>query len=574
MLLIAEPHHCGCSQKVVDHQTSFQQTSSHLFNESRAFLLSPKCSDALISVFDLIQPQYSRNPNFSSYPDASTLRTLALLPTTLNPTAPMPPKRHRPPAPGPEPARQPSPAPDHNQSAEDDEQEDDNGAAEHSPPPFYNTTFSAHRVSPLYLGSEPLTANRLQLLAQRLRDRIVGDVVRGVEVGLGPDGDDSIIGRAGALENVDIHWAAVADVLDISSEDIRSVRETGEGEDGEVTDREDAVAAHWRQVAAQLPGHKALHISLRFEMASCTALMLPPLSPDSDGEANAGAKARFFVPDGRGTDDMDWEQTINPAHFLALPLLLLRMPVPLKAMVGDFLATTFDCRVSPMRLGTRSLVRSWEAWIRSAGLPPRGPLAKDAVLSLGFYLEPPTPAAATGRPSEQDNATADQDDELQPPGLRSIDIIIPAAELQKFVAAGKQTAKTQSKQVGSSAGWGWEKDLKQRRLLAGRLGEEGWEWRLPTGPGQAGSGSLQPFTEVLACYLKEHLGLNLFHPGVRVTKIACGGFAMSEMRLKMFAPADDGATQGSGSSLLGQRGAVLELLGGLVEKAQSQALTG
>ncbi|KAK3903492.1 kinetochore complex Sim4 subunit Fta1-domain-containing protein [Staphylotrichum tortipilum] len=486
----------------------------------------------------------------------------------------MPPKRRRPPAPEPESPRQASPAPEHDQFAAEDEEDDDaNGVTGQSRPPFYNTTFSAHRISPLYLGSEPLTANRLQILAQRLRDKLVGDVVRGVEVRPVADSDDTILGRAGALEKVEIHWAAVPDVLDISAEDIQSVRESGEGEEGEEAGQEQGVATHWRRVAAQLPTQKALHISLRFELASCTALMLPPLNPDEKdgaGAADAAARTRFSVAGGRSTDDMDWEQTVNPAHFLSLPLLLLRMPVPLKAMVGDFLATTFDCRVSPIRLGTRSLVRSWEAWIRSAGLPPRGPLAKDAVLSLGFYLAPPP----VNQPSEQDNAIADQEEELQPPGLRSIDVIIPAAELQKFVSAGKRVTKTQSKQTNPTAGWGWESDLKQRRLLAGRrLGEEGWEWRLSVGQDQATSSS-QPFTEALACYLKEHLGLNLFHPGVRVTKIACGGFAMSEMRLKMFAPADAGATQGSGSSLLGQRGAVLELLGGLVEKAQSQALVG
>ena len=403
----------------------------------------------------------------------------------------------------------------------------------------------------------------------------MGDIVRGVEVGAGADSDDTILGRAGALEKVEIQWAAVADVVDISREDIQSVVEAGE--DGEQADEGEGGASHWRRVAAQLPGLKALHISLQFEMASCTALMLPPLKPgekDGNGGTDAAAKTRFSVAAGRSADDMDWEHTVNPARFLCLPLLLLRMPVPLKTMVGDFLATTFDCRVSAMRLGTRSLVQSWEAWIRSAGLPPRGPLAKDAVLSLGFYLVSPPPDAASNRPSGQDTARTDQDVEPQPAGLRSIDVIISATELQKFVAAGKQAAKTKSKQPGSPAGWGWEKDVKQRRLLAGRLGEEGWEWRLPAGADHAGSASLHPFTEALACYLKEHLGLNLFHPGVRVTKIACGGFAMSEMRLKLFAPADAGATQGTGSSLLGQRGAVLELLEGLVGKAQSQALTG
>jgi len=461
----------------------------------------------------------------------------------------MPPKRRRNNPPDPEPTRAASsPGRDQSVSANEEEDDDDNNPS--LPLPFYNTTFSAHRVSPLYLGSEPLTATRLQVLAQRLRDRLVGDVVRGVEVGIGaPDGEDSIIGRAGALEKVEIRWVGVAEVLGLSRDEL-----------GSLTEVEGTATTDWRSAAAQLPDKKALHISLQYEMASCTALMLPPLIPGRDAGTDA-AKTRFAV--GGNTDDMDWEHSIDPAHFLALPLLLLRMPTPLKTVVGEFLSTTFDCRVSAMRLGTRSLVRSWEAWIRSAGLPSRGPLAKDVVLSLGFHI-PPSGGAPSQPSGEEDAAAADHQ---QPLGLKTIDVIVPATELRKFVAAGKRLARAQSQQTSSTPNWGWENDLKQRRKLAGRLGEEGWEWH---GASQDEGGFPQPFTEALACYLKEHMGLNMFHPGVRVVKIACGGFAMSEMRLKVFTPAGSTDAEGEGVPLLGQKGAVLELLAGLVEKAQAQ----
>ena len=457
----------------------------------------------------------------------------------------MPPRRRRNPPPdhpSPRPAS-PSPSPDRDGSHLEEDSEI--SAAEHPTPPFYNTTFSAHRVSPLYLGSkeESLRTDRLQLLSQRLRDRLVGDVVRGVEVG---DGEDGVIGKAGALEAVEMRWVGVAELLGISG----GVLETLEaGQEG-----------MWQG----LLGKKALHISLRYEMASCSGFMLPPLMPaGEEGEVARDATKTRFMVDG-GDNDMDWERAVNPSHFLALPLLLLRMPAPLKTVVGEFLSETFDCRVSPMRLGTRSLVRSWEAWIRSAGLPCRGPLVKDVVLSLGFHL--PSDAVPVPNPPQDEEVTAE--DHQQPLGLKTIDVIIPATELQKFVAAGTRLVNTQSKLTGSAAGWGWENDLKQRRQLAGRLGEEGWEWHAAS-PDDSAS---QPFTEALARYLKEHLGLNLFHPGVRVVKIACGGFAMSEMRLKLFAPAGEAeaGAEGEGLSLLGQRGAVLELLGGLVAKARVQ----
>src|SRR3569833_4263703 len=102
---------------------------------------------------------------------------------------------------------------------------------------FLNTTFSLHRISPLFLGSEPLTSARLRLLASRLRDTLVGDVVRGVEVGL--EGDDRTMGSAGALEAVGIEWTPVASILTTPD------------------------------------NNKALHISLHYEKAVCTALAVP-----------------------------------------------------------------------------------------------------------------------------------------------------------------------------------------------------------------------------------------------------------------------------------------------------------
>lgn len=475
----------------------------------------------------------------------------------------MAPKRRqaRPPDPEPEPAREEQQEQDEDQ--EDQSEEDPEDSDSHLPLPFYNTTFSAHRLSPLHLGTEPLSPNRLQLLAQRLRDTLVGDVIRGVHVGAAAADDDagSVVGRAGALERVDIAWVGVGDVLGFNGGEGGLEGLLGEGGGGEHGQGGEG----WRQLAQGLHEKKALHISLRYEMASCTALMLPLLAGDGESGMEE-AKMRFSVGGGHGrggADEMDWEHSVDPAHFLSLPLLLVRMPPPLKAIVGEFLSTTFDCRASPMRLGTRSLVGIWEAWIKSAGLPSRGPLARDVVLSLGFYVPPPESKPAQ---TSKEEVPAEQH---QPLGLKSVDVIIPAAELRRFTDAGERVAATQGKQAALRTGWGWEGDPKKRRKLAGRLYEEGWEWR--TKSQEDGSPpSHQPFTEALACYLKEHLALNLFHPGVRVIKIACGGFAMSESRLKLFAPVDSKGGEDERSPVLAHKGAVLELLGSLVSKAQLQ----
>ncbi|KAK0642149.1 centromere subunit L [Cercophora newfieldiana] len=248
---------------------------------------------------------------------------------------------------------------------------------------------------------------------------------------------------------------------------------------------------------------------------------------------------------------------VDETQFLDMPLLLLRMPAPLKAVMAEFLATEFDCRVSALRLGTRSMVRSWEGWIRTAGLPTRGALAKDVVITLGFYIPPPEQVPDGEEDEEEGNGQL---------GLKSIDVFIPAAELRKFVDAGADSGSSKRKSTGAT----WEDDVAKRRKLAGRLHEEGWEWRRTTADEEESSPlEEQHFTEALGRYIDKHLGLNLFHPGVRITKIACGGFVISEGRIKVFAPADLGEGDSSPSPS-GQRAAVCELLTGMVEKAAGE----
>ncbi|KAK1758753.1 kinetochore complex Sim4 subunit Fta1-domain-containing protein [Echria macrotheca] len=410
--------------------------------------------------------------------------------------------------------------------------------------PFYNTTFSAHRLSPLHLGPDDLNPRRLQTVAQRLRDTLVGDVVRGVEVGLGrDDGDDPVMGRAGALEAVELRWVRMATLLDLGSSEGDK-----EEDDGQL-----------------LRNKNALSLSLRYEAASCTALLLPPLDDDTDQQQQPAAQtdSDFW---GHKTD----AKVPDKSRFLHLPLLLLRMPAPLKSIIAEFLSVTFDCRVSPLRLGTRSILRAWESWIKSAGLPTRGPLAKDVVLTLGFYIPPSSSSAPIAQGGDGD----EEDPESQKPGLKSVDIFIPAPELRRFVDAAAATSSSSSSSFKPAAAQSRQDeddhDEKKRttQLLAGLLNEEGWSWN--------NRANHHPFTHALALYLDAHLGMNLFHPGVRITKIACGGFVIADGKVKVFAPADLRQQQVSSAeeesvlgseSLVGQRRAVFELLRDLVRKA-------
>ncbi|KAK1624471.1 kinetochore complex Sim4 subunit Fta1-domain-containing protein [Colletotrichum phormii] len=369
------------------------------------------------------------------------------------------------------------------------------------PPPFFNTTFSTHRASPLFVGANTLSFPRLQTLSQRLRDTLVGDVVRGVQVGL--EGSDSSLGRAGPLEKVGIRWVGVEALL-------------GAADDTDPDLSRDLVSdAFGADDAARKK--RCLVFEMRYENALCTAVLLPSLSEKMAEESTGGLQSanNLGVPGllaSSGSKD--------DRHFLHLPLLLLRMPAPLKTVIVDFLSSTFDCRISPLRLGTKGLTTAWERWIEDAGLPAQGPLAKDMVLTLGFYIPPAV--------------TSDGTDEQPPDGLgiKSIDIIIPAEELKRFTKEGRAlTNPTLTNKTGLTQGY--QDDPRKRKKLAGGKADEGWGWVDGEGDQQ------EAFLHALGAYLEKHLALNLFHPGVRVTKIACGGFVLSEGRVKVFVPPGD-----------------------------------
>ncbi|CRK27808.1 hypothetical protein BN1708_004471, partial [Verticillium longisporum] len=404
------------------------------------------------------------------------------------------------------------------------------------PPPLFNTSFSTHRTSPLYIGNEPLSPSRLNDLALRLRDTLVGDVVRGVQVGL--EGSDTSLGRAGSLERVVMRWFEAGALLRHEPDDTHRPASRDLSSDA-IFGRAGGGAGS--------TGTRGLCIEMRYENALCTAIMLPQL----EGQGRASDDA-FHGRNGAamsGWLGIDKDTEAEKGRFVHLPLLLLRMPTPMKAFVTDFLARTFDCRISPLRLGTKTLVASWERWIEQAGLPTQGPLAKDLVLTLGFFTAPPTEPVAV----LEGSAPA-----VESLGIKSVDIIIPPSELGRFVQVGE------SRGVGSKrkrASQSWENDSRKRSKLAGGSTEEGWAWR--DGEGREAGVVRQPFIEATAEYFDKHLAIDLFHPSVRITKIACGGFALSENRIKVFAT---GSGEDDSSTLTASR-AVWTLVSDLVDRA-------
>ncbi|GJN70707.1 hypothetical protein PCL_05717 [Purpureocillium lilacinum] len=355
------------------------------------------------------------------------------------------------------------------------------GSSEDVSPPFFNTTFSTHRVSPLFVGAEGLTSARLQHLARRLRDTLVGDVVRGIQVGL--EAADTPMGQVGALRSVSIRWFQAEGLLgDAAAEEL---------------ERDES----WSRLPEEQK--RGLWVEIRHENATYVAVLLPAFS--------AGHEVSKPFPWAVDTDAKAVGQS-DRSQFVSLPLLLLRMPQALKVVISEWLSSAFDCHVSKLVLGTKTLVNVWEGWIQARGLPNKGP---DFVLTLSFNAPL----------SDTQNTIADSDDDAdskEEPGLRTLEITISPSDLRRFVRAGEEDGPYRPSTTNT-----WANDARECRRLAGRHADDGWAWRSLDRPPN------HPFTEALARYLDHHLALNLFHPGVRVVQISCGAFVLAQSRLKV-----------------------------------------
>ena len=385
-------------------------------------------------------------------------------------------------------------------------------------PPFFNTTFSVHRVSPLHLGEQSDHGAMLRTLSERLRDTLIGDVVRGVYIGLDPTHTGEL-GQAGSLESVNLRWVRVSDVIskidldrrppsrDLSSD---APLESGDG-------------------LGVLGMRRGIWIDIQYENAACTGMLLPDLSSREDERDGLQEQEQMWASEGRKTRSKR-KNGVDPSHFLHLPLLLLRMPTPLKNIVVEWLSGVFDCRVGPLSLGTRCLVQVWETWLRTALVPDRAALAKEVVITLGFSLPHLEEEVTVGENGEEDEDGDQPKGKSVQQGLRTLEISIEPGDIENFVRAGEKIAEDKIKPQPRP----WTGDARTRKILAGGHDEDGWSWKT----GDEADQQQQPFIDALAYYLDHHLALNLFHPSVRITKIASPGFVLTDSRIKVFDTTD------------------------------------
>ncbi|TVY81733.1 hypothetical protein LSUE1_G005473 [Lachnellula suecica] len=304
------------------------------------------------------------------------------------------------------------------------------------PYPLYETSFTLQRLSPLYTGSEsPFDNATLQIYAKQLRDVLAGDILRGVRVGM-PELEDNVIARVGALQTVT--WKLLPE------------------EDLWATDDETQITRN-DDTTMSLASARGVLVTITYEKASYTAILLRDMQADQD-ESMIGV----------GLDGFGFE---------SFPLLLTKMPATLREPFANFLATTFDARVSVIQLPSAYLTTSFEQYL--------------AYICVGEDGDP-LDSVESSRALRTMVGSVDISVGFDLPGgsaaLKTIDIQIAREDIPRMISRGKK----------------------------------------------ARHGTEIPFTDALTAYVSAHLALSLTHEMVCIKSIACEAFVLGSRGVAKF----------------------------------------
>ncbi|MCJ1370520.1 hypothetical protein MMC20_001733 [Loxospora ochrophaea] len=317
--------------------------------------------------------------------------------------------------------------------------------------PLYNAVYTLHRLSPLHYSPtlSPSSKQNLDVYARRFSERLRGDTLRGVHVGT--DGKSHSVAKNGALRRCQWKLLELGEHWD--------VQECGDSEEGRLGPRTSRRA-------------EGICITVEYEKNEHTALLLR--NPQGNAVPSEG-------------------QT----H---LPLLLTRMPNPVREVLLDFLAKTFDTRIEPMQLSKNFIEEALEAHLDAFsknGREVTENATKDLVLTFGFNL----PIA---------------------PSLRALDVTIKEEDLWNFLDRG---TKITDSRIGNSR----------------EPGKSSTKWK----KGQ--NGDSEPFMAALALYINKHLAMDIRHDDILISKVACARFILNkDGKIKIIAPAR--AADNSGES--------------------------
>ncbi|KAI9824457.1 MAG: hypothetical protein M1832_001992 [Thelocarpon impressellum] len=309
--------------------------------------------------------------------------------------------------------------------------------------PLYNTTFTLHRLSPLHHDDAALlTLDTLSPHAGQLRDILRGEVLRGVRVGLSTTNDEGL-GRAGALQSVE--WTVLGDEASWLS--------AGDPEDDDEL-----------QISPSADDALGIHISIAYERSTYTAILLRTATAinltDQDG-------------------------------FTHLPLLLTRMPAPLRETLLAYFASSFDARASPLLLSSSFLTNALETFLGDLTTSSSSTAATSIIKDLSLTLSFPSPAS---------------------PLLKTLEIALTRADVPRLLKLGRHLA------------------LPPLSAPPPRTRRSHLAPQEPPRP--------SPFTAALSHHLSAHLALTpLSHAEIRISRIACAAFVVgAEGKAKVFAP--------------------------------------
>jgi hypothetical protein len=308
--------------------------------------------------------------------------------------------------------------------------------------PLYGFTYSLYRLSPLYNRKTPLLHRAtLNMHARRMRELLKGDSLRGVQVGAMLD---TGVASLGPLE--DCTWDMIGD------EDAWIAAHSSEGVD-ETAD--DLSQIDNREISPEVA--RGLLIRFKYATTTYTALLM-----------------------------RDPKNTTSPQHFTYLPLLLLRMPGPLRSVVVDHLSSAFDTRIAPMRLRPAFLMSTLEKFLGYLTAPDSNQSVPDTVKQLQIQISFP--------------ATTDAAEKTSAALLKHIDVNIEKDDVYEFFTRGKLL-------------------LSQPAAVYPEIDRQ------------------SPFTAALVHYLVNHLALEPAYIQSGISRITSGLFTLSaEGKMKLFVP--------------------------------------
>jgi hypothetical protein len=370
-----------------------------------------------------------------------------------------------------------------------------------SPEQLLNTSWTIHRISPLHHSKDFQTLignpDALKTYARRLRDQLTGEFdyvqQQGVQVGGGLDdgGGSGAMSKAGTLK--ECIWGTIPTWSHYYHQRDEAPFSNPQDEDSSSLQQRDILSAE---------NALGILVTLEYENITYKAVLLA------------------------GPDGYSYPHRVDQKGSTYLPVLLTRLPIPLRQSFISFLATTFDTYSSVLRLPSSFLCSRLEAYIASL---TRASVNIDKSGQSSSEDGPPsaltTPSAITSRTLLEEVM---KDVQLTlafsppvAPALKALDVHIPRESLVSFAVNG--ASRTQQLLRSSHPS-----PLSQKQEQASI-----------------------PFLNSLSAYFERHLAmkLDLCHtpPGdqgslvnprqhVRLSKVACSAFVLgADGRIKIIA---------------------------------------